>query len=175
MKGHRRSERIDWRSLHLNTNISNLHQVKVSQRYLKGTTSWSTSWIFRESFIPRRRSTESFSWHSRLIWSIGSLPLENQEIWMKSLWKDSMECWRPMSWSKYSRRRSTGKEELWVQLQLWWLKSLRGWKRRLFNLLVLIWKPLLLSMVSLHPINLMVISIYWKSWNSWRTNQWHWL
>ena len=30
---------IDWRSLHLNMSISNLHQVKVSQRYLKGTTS----------------------------------------------------------------------------------------------------------------------------------------
>ena len=44
-------------------------------------------------------------------------------------------------------------------------------KRRLFNLLVLIRKPLLLSMVSLHPINLMVISIHWKSWNSWRMNQ----
>ena len=39
MKGLRRSERIDLRSLHLNMNISNLHQVKVSQRYLKGTTS----------------------------------------------------------------------------------------------------------------------------------------
>ena len=34
---------------------------------------------------------------------------------------------------------------------------LRRWKRRLFNLLVLIRKPLMLSMVLYHPINLMVI------------------